>query len=161
MERYLRAAGTVVALLVLQTTFIPFLSLGGVVPDLLLIWVVTFALVRGQMEGALGGFVVGLLEDLLTTQFFGLAALAKTLAGFGGGYFHNENKTSITLGTYRFLLILFLVSLLHNLVHAGIVLQGSEGLSLRVILETAFTSSLYTTVVAVLPMFAFSRRVRP
>ena len=150
MERYLRAAGTVVALLVLQTTFIPFLSLGGVVPDLLLIWVVSFALVRGQMEGAVGGFVVGLLEDLLTTKFFGLAALAKTL----------ENKTSITLGTYRFLLILFLVSLLHNLVHAGIVLQGSEGLSLRVIMETSFTSSLYTTVVALLPMFAFSRRVR-
>ena len=67
MERYLWSAATVVALLILQTTFIPFLSLSGTLPDLLLIWVVVYAIRRGQIEGMVAGFLVGLLEDLLTT----------------------------------------------------------------------------------------------
>jgi rod shape-determining protein MreD len=160
MERYLRAAAFVVALLILQTTFVPLLSLGGVTPDLLLIWVVYFALARGQVEGMLAGFTAGLLEDLLTTQFFGLAALTKTIAGFGTGYFYNENKTTVTLGTYRFLMILLLAALAHNLVHAAILLQGSENLSILVIAETAVGSSLYTTALGALPMFGFSRSAR-
>lgn len=159
MERYLRPAAVGIFLVILQVTFIPFLALHGVVPDLLVILVVVFAIKRGQVEGMVGGFIVGIVEDLVTTHFFGLGALSKTVAGFVTGYFTNENKTAITLGTYRFLLILLTMSFLQNLVSTAILLQGSPDLSIPVVVETAAGAAVYTTAVGVLPMFAYSRRV--
>jgi rod shape-determining protein MreD len=157
MERYLWSAATVVALLILQTTFIPFLSLSGILPDLLLIWVVVFAIRRGQVEGMVAGFIVGLLEDLLMTQFFGLSALTKTIAGFAAGYFFNENKTVQTLGTYRLVLIILGISFLHNVVRAGIFLQGSATLSFPAVMELSVASACYTAALGALPMFYYSR----
>lgn len=157
MERYLWSAAVVVALLILQTTFIPFLSLGGVLPDLLLLWVVIYAIRHGQIEGMVAGFVIGLMEDLLTTQFFGLSALTKTIAGFASGYFFNENKTLQTLGTYRLVLIVLGISLLHNVVRSVIVLQGSPALSVSTVIELSAAAAAYTTAVGALPMFYFSR----
>lgn len=157
MERYLWSAATVVALLILQTTFIPFLSLSGTLPDLLLIWVVVYAIRRGQIEGMVAGFLVGLLEDLLTTQFFGLSALTKTIAGFAAGYFFNENKTVQTLGTYRLVLIILGIAFLHNVVRVGIFLQGSATLSVPTIMELSVASACYTAALGALPMFYFSR----
>lgn len=157
MERYLWSAATVVALLILQTTFIPFLSLSGTLPDLLLIWVVVYAIRRGQIEGMVAGFLVGLLEDLLTTQFFGLSALTKTIAGFAAGYFFNENKTVQTLGTYRLVLIILGIAFLHNVVRVGIFLQGSATLSAPTVMELSVASACYTAALGALPMFYFSR----
>jgi rod shape-determining protein MreD len=111
MEHYVRSGLAILALLLLQTTFVPFLSISGFLPDLLLIWVVYIAVTRGQLEATVTGFAVGLLQDVIAIQFFGLTALAKTLAGFVGGYFFNENITEQTLGSYRFLLIIVLSSL--------------------------------------------------
>src|SRR3972149_9625523 len=124
MERHLRSILIVLGLLLLQTTFVPLLSLGGTVPDLLLIWVVFTALRRGQVETTVAGFLAGLLQDLVSTQLFGLAALSKTVAGFLAGYFYNENKTDQTLGTYRFFLLFGLCSLVHNGISFMIFLQG-------------------------------------
>lgn len=116
MDHRLRGALMVFVLLVIQTTFLPFFSVGGFLPDLVLIWLVYTAIRRGQVEATVAGFVVGLAEDLLATQLFGLAALSKTVAGFFAGYFHNENKTDQTLGSYQFVLIVGLGSLVHNFI---------------------------------------------
>jgi len=158
MEYYLRSALIAVGLMVLQTTFVPFLSVEGFLPDLLLIWIVYFAIRRGQLEATLAGFAAGLLQDLMAMQFLGLAAFSKTIAGFAAGYFYNENNTEQTLSSYRFLLIVLLCSVAHNLTYFGIFLQGSEGMFLPTLLEFTVATSLYTTALGALPMFTFARK---
>jgi rod shape-determining protein MreD len=160
MEHYTRSALAVLALLLLQTTFVPFLSIGGFLPDPLLLWVVYVAIRRGQMEATVTGFVVGLLQDAVSMQFFGLSALTKTIAGFVAGYFFNDNSTEQTLGSYRFLTILFLSSFVHNIVYYGIFLQGIQDSVFSTMIEFSIVTSLYTVVVGVFPMFTFVRKYR-
>jgi rod shape-determining protein MreD len=160
MEHYFRSALIALGLLLLQTTFIPFLSLGGFLPDVLLIWVVYVAVRRGQLEATITGFAVGLLQDAVSMQFFGLAALTKTIAGFAAGYFFNDNLTEQTLGSYRFLLIVLLTSAIQNLVYYGVFLQGIQDSVFTTMIEFTIATSLYTALVSVLPMFTFVRKYR-
>ncbi|MBI4417543.1 MAG: rod shape-determining protein MreD [Ignavibacteriales bacterium] len=159
MEHRLRGALIVFVLLIVQTTFMPFLSVGGFLPDLLLIWLVITALRRGQGEATVAGFLVGLAEDLLATQLFGLAALSKTVAGFFAGYFYNENKTDQTLGSYQFMMIVGLSSLVHNFIFYTVFLQGSDVPLIQTVIYYSAATTLYTGILSALPMFAFSRRV--
>lgn len=160
MEHYVRSALVALGLLILQTTFIPFLSIAGFLPDLLLIWVVYVAVRYGQMEATITGFLVGLLQDAVSMQFFGLGALTKTIAGFSAGYFFNENSTEQTLGSYRFLTIILVSSFVHNVIYYGIFLQGIQDSVLPVMLEFSIATSLYTALLSVLPMFTFVRKYR-
>jgi rod shape-determining protein MreD len=160
MEYYLRSALIALALLLLQTTFIPLLSIGGFVPDLFLIWVVYVAVRRGQMEATVTGFVVGLLQDAVAMQFFGLSALTKTVAGFVAGYFFNDNSTEQTLGSYRFLTIVLLSSFVHNFIYYGVFLQGIQDSVITTTIEFSFFTSFYTVLVSVFPMFTFVRKYR-
>lgn len=67
---------------ILQTTVLHFLQIGGVKPDLLLIIVILAAVMRGKRMGAGLGFIYGLLEDLLVGKYIGLQALTKMLTGY-------------------------------------------------------------------------------
>ena len=158
MERYFRSALIAIVLLLLQTTFVPYISLAGYLPDLFLPWLVILALRRGQMEVTVTGFAVGLLQDAAATKFFGLAALSKTVACFVAGYFFNENTTTQTLGSYRYVFIVMLCSLIHDILYFTIFLQGSEGPMLATMIQLAVGTTLYTGVVSILPMFAFSQK---
>ena len=73
MRRVFIALGFI-ASLILQTTILPFLSLGGVMPDLLLVLVIFTALFYGSLAGGVVGFVVGLTQDLLGGHYLGLGA---------------------------------------------------------------------------------------
>jgi rod shape-determining protein MreD len=160
MEHYIRSALVALALLLLQTTFIPYLSIGGFLPDVFLIWVVYVAIRRGQLEATITGFVVGLLQDAISMQFFGLSALTKTIAGFAAGYFFNENSTEQTLGSYRFLTILLLSSFVHNIIYYGVFLQGIQDSVFTTMIEFSVFTGLYTVVLGVFPMFTFVRKYR-
>jgi rod shape-determining protein MreD len=160
MEHYVRSSLAILVLLLLQTTFVPFLSIGGFLPDVLLIWLVYIAVTRGQLEAIITGFAIGLLQDAVTVQFFGLSALTKTLAGFAAGYFYNDNLTEQTLGSYRFLLIVLFSSFVHNLVYYGIFLQGIQDALVTTMVEFSVATSLYTALMAVFPMFTFARKYR-
>ncbi len=158
MHRHLRSALIVLGIVVLQTAFMPYVAIGGFLPDLLLIWVVYTSLRRGQIEATIAGFAVGLFQDLVATQLFGLAALSKTAAGFLGGYFYNENKTDQTLGSYQFLLIVGVCSLLHNVVFFTVFLQGSDVPLILTVLQFSVATTVYTGAMSALPMFAFARK---
>ncbi len=158
MKRYVRASALVLALLLLQTTFVPIITVEGATPDLLLIWVVFVSLRRGQIEGTISGFLVGLAEDLTTTQFLGLAALSKTVAGFVMGYFFNANKMPQLLGTYRFPLLVMLSAGIHGVIYFPIFLLGSDAFAFQTLVVNVVATALYTSIVSVLPMFGLSRR---
>lgn len=71
--------------MVVQTSLLRYVSIGGVRPDLVLIIVVYLGLVRGPDAGSLSGFVFGLFEDAYSGGLLGANALIKTLLGFACG----------------------------------------------------------------------------
>ena len=158
MEQYLRTALVAILLLLLQTTFIPYVSIWGYLPDIFIPWLIYVALRRGQINATVSGFAVGLLQDLVTTKFLGLAALSKTVSCFIAGYFFNENQIEQTLGSYRYVLIVMLCSFIHNVVYFTIFFQGVEGSVLFSMFQASVATTLYTGVISVLPMFGFSQR---
>jgi len=88
-------------LTVLQTTLIPLLSIQDIYPDLLLIGVIITGIRHGSTPAILAGCLVGFMQDAAVTQFYGLSALAKSVAGFVAGYFSREKvkyNFMITLG---------------------------------------------------------------
>lgn len=85
MNRWLPTLGTLVVAVLLQVAVAPHVAIGGVVPNLLLLVVLTFALIEGRNAGAIAGFSAGLLFDLLGTGPVGVAALVFAVTGYFAG----------------------------------------------------------------------------
>ncbi|HKM39439.1 MAG TPA: rod shape-determining protein MreD [bacterium] len=84
-RRFFLILGGLVAVLVLQGTFLYKLKLFGVRPDFILAAVGSIALLHGWPRGLLWGSVGGLLEDLMSGSLPGSHALAKSIVGFALG----------------------------------------------------------------------------
>ena len=72
----------------LQTSLFSFLRISGVVPNCLLILVVTVAYTRGQIPALVTGFVSGLLLDLCFSETVGFCCVFYMLIAFFAGYTH-------------------------------------------------------------------------
>jgi len=83
---------------------------------------------------------------------------SRTAGGIMAGYFFSENKTLQTLGSYRFILIILAVSLVHNLIYFIIFLQGSGAHWWQSILLYGIPAALYTAAFGLIPTFVFARR---
>lgn len=70
---------------VLQVTLFATLDLAGGVADVLLLALLSIALLRGAVAGAVTGFCGGLLVDVLTLDTLGVSALLYSLAGYWAG----------------------------------------------------------------------------
>lgn len=68
-----------------QTTVVPIVAFGGVVPDIPLVLTVLVALRRGSELGLVTGFGFGLAQDLLGGGLLGIQALSKGVIGFWAG----------------------------------------------------------------------------
>ena len=77
----LRALLLVVVTLLVQSTIVLDLPIGGAHPELMVLLPVAAGIVGGPEEGAVMGFVAGLAADLLLPTPFGLTALVGCLVG--------------------------------------------------------------------------------
>lgn len=82
-----KAAGLVVVLALLQLTLVTPFEVASGHPDVVLCFLVSLALLRGPVVGALVGFAVGLVLDLASFGTIGLSSLVLTLAGYWAGRF--------------------------------------------------------------------------
>ncbi len=158
MQKHVRLILLTTGFIILQTTIVSFTSVLNIVPDVMLIWIVYIAITNGQIPATAYGFGIGLAIDLVSGEFLGLYALCKTIAGFLAGYFYHENKIEMTLSNYRFLVIVGVISFIHNIVYFIIFTQGSDVGLFAAIIQFGIFSSLYTTVVAAIPMFVYMRK---
>ncbi len=82
---------------VLQSSLFHYIKLAGIMPNLLLILVVSTAYMRGRIPGLLIGFFSGLLVDLSFGSVIGLYSLIYLLIGYFFGfmnkYFSNDDVT--------------------------------------------------------------------
>ena len=81
--------------LVLQSTIFEYIQIGGIKPNLALIIIIAYAVLRGDIEGAILGFFSGLLQDMFSGRVIGVHALLGTLTGYFCGKpfkdFYHEN----------------------------------------------------------------------
>lgn len=80
---------------VFQTTALNTVALLGVKPDTALIFIVSYGILRGDVEGAIFGFGAGLLHDMGSGYFIGLYAMLGMLTGYVCGkpfkdFFHDN-----------------------------------------------------------------------
>lgn len=70
---------------VLQSAWLEEVQILGGRPDLVLLLVVTWSVIRGAREGVVWGFVGGICSDLLSGGSFGLWTLSLTVVGLLAG----------------------------------------------------------------------------
>lgn len=157
MNRHVSYFLKAVVLLIVQANFTDMVSISGVAPDLLLIFIVYLAVKEGQLYALPWGFFIGLALDLSTGTVIGLSALSKTVAAFTAGYFYNENMIAMTLSTYRFLLLVLLTAFAHNAVYFLVFTLGSGIGFFGAVFGYGLVSALFTTILSVLPMLVTAR----
>ena len=76
----------IVALAVLlQSTVMHYVAVNGVIPDLVLIFVLFISLKEGSRKGEITGFAGGLLVDILSLAPLGFHCIVYTVVGFVSG----------------------------------------------------------------------------
>jgi rod shape-determining protein MreD len=72
----------VIILFSIQTTWLQMFSVGGVIPDLALIWVVYCCVHCSRAMGIGSGIVMGIFQDSLSGGLMGVNTLSKSFIGF-------------------------------------------------------------------------------
>ena len=139
--------------LILQTTIIPYITIAGVYPDLLLLILALLAFNYGAVSGIYIGFFLGLALDTYSPSFLGQHALAKTIFGAFIGIFNEKvMRTDLIFK----LIIIFVGILIHDSLFYGVeLIKNDQRLSL-IFSELLFRSlprSLYTLILILLVQF--------
>ena len=66
----------------LQVTLFQYIEILDVKPNTALIIIISYSILRGDVEGAILGFFAGLLQDIYFSSYIGLYALMGMLAGY-------------------------------------------------------------------------------
>ena len=87
---------------ILQCSVFSTLSLGGIIPNLLLILTSAYGLIQGERSGLIIGFMSGLLLDIMFGNFLGFYALIMMYIGYLNGklnraYYPEDFKLPIAL----------------------------------------------------------------
>ena len=90
IRRLLPTIAAVLGAAMLQVGLAPYISIGRIVPNFILLVVVTLALVEGPTAGAGVGFAGGLLFDVLGTGPIGPMAIVLTVTGYIAGLMHEN-----------------------------------------------------------------------
>ena len=89
MKRVIVELLIIIAAFILQSTVFRVISLGGIVPNLLIIITSAFGIMRGRKEGMLTGFICGLLIDIFFGDVIGFYALVYMVIGYLNGIFQS------------------------------------------------------------------------
>lgn len=162
MNRPVTTALVILGATLLQVGVAPYIAIGGVVPNFLLLATVSLALIEGPSYGAVTGFTCGLLYDLLAAGPVGPMALVLTLTGFVAGLLE---ANLFAEGWLMPLTVLAIASLATELVY-GLILDvvGSGGPFLPSFFGIMLPGAIYDTALALLvyPWLArFLRSDRP
>ena len=159
MADYLKYVGLLAALIIIQKTLIWLIAVTSyeITPDIVLIGVIFVSMRKGKIAGSVSGFAAGLIFDFLSFSFLGLMALSKTVAGFIGGIFDDENKLERYLSSYIFVLIVLFCSLINNVIYFMVYFQGTMLTTPDILIRYVIPTSIYTAFVSIIAV-VFNRK---
>jgi rod shape-determining protein MreD len=131
-------------LLIVQSVFVPCITVRGIAPDLMLIFLVYWAHRHNRLQAVLIGFVAGLIQDLAGQEMAGLYALSKSVACYVAG--------SLTLNRYQsnpvFLAVVLLITTLsHHLIYTAVQSMHLSSDFFTSLLRYAVPSVFYTVLI--------------
>ena len=88
--RYGSGGLILILIFVLQSTVFRNIQIRGIVPNLMIITVVSFALLRGKIDGAVAGALLGLLQDIYFGGVVGFYAGIYMYIGYFTGFLYNN-----------------------------------------------------------------------
>jgi rod shape-determining protein MreD len=138
--------GSVVVVL-LQTTFSELLSIHGIKPDVVVIYLVYIALAEKRSTATLAGFLLGLVEDIISTGLYGISALTKSIAAFVAGSFRGQRDFKDFYGPC---IVIAAASFTQNILGYSILSLGSPLGFWQAIFILAVPSTIYTTVIGLI-----------
>ncbi len=146
-----------------QVTFLNFISIFGVIPNIVIILIVSIALLEDRIHGAAVGFSVGLCMDAVIGITLGFQALLGMLLGFALGNinkrFFKENllvmvictfistflyESAIIFGSYFYGIHLDFLSTIQNIIFPEAILNSALGLVLFFIIVQINKRWLYS-----------------
>jgi rod shape-determining protein MreD len=136
---------------VFQATLFPMLSIMEVTPDTALIFIISYAILRGDIEGAIFGFCAGLVQDILGGVVIGFFALLGFLTGyFCGKPFRDFFKDNYFLPFFVVIVVSFIYQFA---VYVGSVMFVNADF-LYYFRTIIFPKTVYTASLSV-PLYAF------
>ena len=88
MKRKITMAVLILLFLILQSTLCQKIAVASIKPNLLIILIVSFGLMRGRRSGMMIGFFCGLFADLFFESIIGFNAIIYMWVGYLSGYFY-------------------------------------------------------------------------
>jgi rod shape-determining protein MreD len=143
----------------LQTTVLTRTTLLGVIPQVLLVVIVSLAFTDGERVGVVAGFFGGLLIDLRLedpSALMGLTALIYTIVGYGVGRVRSfTTSESVWMPVF----VVALASAIAEISYAGLsIILGQQWVSLAFTAKAAGLVVLYNTLLTPF-VFPIVRRV--
>lgn len=152
-DRILNSTIYLVILLFFQLIVVEIISFNYIKPDLLLIGLIYFTLLNGQIPGMVSGFIFGLLMDIFSNGVIGANALSKLIAAFFAGYFAKEDLDERDIISSAFFIILLVSSLIERLVYIFITSNVDFKYLILVYVNYGLIPTLVTMVFSLFLLF--------
>lgn len=145
--------GLIILTLIIQLGFLHILSIDGFLPDLLLILIIWITIQEDRFYGIITGFLAGLLFDLFSEDILGSNALIKASAAYLAGSLGKLEIQISKTNNLRFILSILIAAILNNAIYYLIYLDIRDFSLTNYFVQNIFVSAIYTTVIALIPMF--------
>ncbi|MCP4292138.1 MAG: rod shape-determining protein MreD [bacterium] len=130
-----------------ETLISPAISIKGISPDFSIIALVVLSLAAGPMPGTVGGFVLGLIQDLSNPALLGLHALCKCTLGFSLGALRSRLVHGMPVAEG---IVVALAVLAHDLVFLLVQSRLVDEAFLNPLLTESFPVAIYSGVAGML-----------
>lgn len=134
MKKIFTISFLLIALMILDNALMPFISIKGVYPSLLFLFVICYSIINGSKSAVILGVVSGLLQDIYFIDGVGINMLLNMMmcliaAYIGGTIFKDKiiipALTSILLMMLKGILILIVLYILGHHVYLKVILYRS------------------------------------
>ena len=140
----------------IETNFIDLISIKGITPNIILIFLLFISLKENQTTSTITGFVAGLFQDVLSFNLIGISSLTNSIACFLGSYF---DKTKSSSSIPYLALVFFVVTIIYDRIYRFIFLLGTNQQFFRSFFLYSVPKSIYTTIIALILNFIFHRTI--
>ncbi|MEJ2056051.1 MAG: rod shape-determining protein MreD [Calditrichaceae bacterium] len=137
---------------ILQTLFVPYLEIKLWHPDIVVVIVLLIGRRFGSIQGSSAGFLLGIIQDSLTSMPIGISALPKSIIGYASG-----KMKSVSIGGTMYIVWFVFMIFLHELI-IYLFLQFKTELSFAPLVYTrVFPNTIYTTMMFFIISFFFKK----
>lgn len=152
--RILVYAICMLAIMTIQSTILDSITIYGVKPNLIIVFIVCVSLISGSIHGGVVGFILGLFQDIISGKIIGIYCLLGMFTGiFTGSVTKRLYRDNILIGV----VFVFISSVLYEeLVYLyGTVFFNQQVDFVNSFLRVIFPEAIYNICIAI-PMYYFA-----